>query len=107
VWQLESSQLGPSCGAQQSPPGVGVGAGVSVGGGVHVQLPAHSTDASDTQVASHSRLQQSASIPHTQAWQVLSSQPVPPTSGLRGLQHGPPGVGVGAGVCEHWHSSGQ
>jgi len=96
-----SSQLGPPCALQQSPPGVGVAAGVSVGGGVQGQLDKHSTDASETQVASHSRLQQSGSMPQTQVWQAPTSQPVPPTSGSRAVQHGPPGVGVGNGVCEH------
>jgi hypothetical protein len=97
-----SSQLGPSCGAQQSPPGVGVAAGVSVGSGSHVQLEAHSSTelAIWTHVASHFRLQHNGSVEQTQSWQVRSSHSGPRSSDV--LQQSPPGVGVG---CEHEHTS--
>ena len=73
VLHVPSSQLGPPCPVQQSPPGVGVGpgvpgvAGVSVGSGAHGQLAAHSTCAREMQVASHTDAQQVGSCPHTQA----------------------------------------
>jgi hypothetical protein len=105
VRQPLSSQLAPACGPQQSPPGVGVAAGVSVGGGKQGQLVAHSTDASLTQVESHPRVQQSASIVHTQSWHALMSHPGPRPVDVS--QHGPPGVGVGIGVREQLQASGQ
>ena len=50
--QVESSQLGPPCALQQSPPGVGTGVGVGVGSVPHGQLLAQSVAASLAHVAS-------------------------------------------------------
>ena len=68
AWHVASLHCAPACWVQQSPPGVGVGPGVSVGAGSHGQLSRHSSDASETQVASQDRLQHGSSMPHTHVW---------------------------------------
>jgi len=74
--QVVSSQLGPPCAVQQSPPGVAAGVGVWVCGGRHGQLAEQSVEASSTQVSSQQNPsasqvklipQQCPSSPHTQA----------------------------------------
>jgi hypothetical protein len=94
-WQVLSSQPGPLCAAQQSPPGVGVGVGV----GSHGQTSGQLTAACATQSASHSISQHMGSIPHTHAWHAGSLQPGPRC----GAQQSPPGVDVAGGA--HGHSN--
>jgi hypothetical protein len=75
VEQEPPLQLAPPCGAQQSPPGVGVGAGVSVAVGVaQPQLAAQVPSAASAQSVSHTVSQQKVSAPQTQEMHVRESQ---------------------------------
>jgi hypothetical protein len=67
-----------------------VGVGVAVGAQL-AQLAAQSCAATLAHTESQAVMQQKTSTPHTHAWQVASSQPVPAWA----VQQSPPGVGVG------------